>query len=89
MYLGPGGEGDLVNAFESPGACSTMEGGGVGEGSTPGVVANTKIHAGVASGSKEKRSWFSVEVRVSGAMVALTVWISFSEGDTGVGWGWG
>ena len=70
--------------FERPGRCSAIGGGGVSEGSSPGVMVETKVHAGVVSGRKGGRSWSSTEVPVGGAIVALNSWIPLSEGETRV-----
>ena len=71
--------------FERPGPCSAIGGGGVSEGSSPGVTVETKVHAGVVSGRKGGRRRSSTEVPVGGAMVALISWVPLSEDETRVG----
>ena len=65
--------------FERAGPCSTIGSGGVSEKLSPGVMVETKVHAGVVSGRKDGRSWSSTEVPVGDAMVALISWIPLSE----------
>ena len=58
MYFDPGGEGGVVDGdmpFERPGPCSAIGGGGMSEASSPGVMVETKVHAGVVAG--RKRVW--------------------------------
>ena len=69
----------MAMPFERSGQCSTIGGGGVSEGSSPGVMVETKVHAGVVSGRKGGRSWSSTEVPVEGAMVALIYWTPLSN----------
>ena len=67
---------------EEPGPCSTIGGGGVLEGSSPGVTVETTVHAGVVSRREEGGSWSSVEVPAWGAMVALISWTPLTERET-------
>ena len=54
------------------------------EESSPGVMTETKVHAGVVSGMKGGRSYSSAEVPAGGSMVALISWIPLPEGETRV-----
>ena len=71
--------------FERPGPCSAIGGGGVSEGSSPGLMVDTKVHAGVISGRKGGRSWSGTDVPIGGTMVAPISWIPLSEGETRMG----
>ena len=88
MYFDPGGEGGVIDGGNTVREDRSMfgdRGGGVSEGSSPGVMVETKVRAGVVSGRKGGRSWSSVEVPAGAAMVALISWIPLSEGETRVG----
>ena len=44
----------MAMLFERPGLCSTIGGGGVSDGSSPGVIVETKVNAEVVSGRKRQ-----------------------------------
>ena len=91
VYFDPGGEGGVIDGGHAVRETRSMFGdrgrwsaGGI-KSSSPGVMVETKVHAGVVSGRKGGKSWSSVEVPARGCNGRADLVDTLSEGETRVG----